>query len=117
MTVIISGNTDSGKLLITLVSAFTVTKPTSVTKTTDAAFSVKVAPKSATYSGSLVVKIKNGAKGTWSDVTGSPFSGSQPFNVPVKGADFVKSDTLFYTFTAAVGNYSEIYSASVIASK
>ena len=117
VTVIISGNTDSGKLLITLGSAFTVTKPASVTKTTDAAFSVKVAPKSAAYTGNLVVKVKNGAKGTWSEAIGSPFSGVQPFSVPVKGADFVKSDTLFYTFTAAVGNYSEVYSTSVIVSK
>ena len=117
VTVIISGNTDSGKLLVTLVSAFTVTKPANVTKTTDAAFSVKVAPKNSTYSGNLVVKVKNGAKGTWTDASGSPFSGTQPYSVPVKGADFVKSDTLFYTFTATAGNYSEVYSTSVIASK
>jgi len=118
VTVIISGNTDSGKLRMDLISAFTVTKPATVTRaTTEAFFNVKVDPKNVTYAGNLVAKRKNGAKGAWVDVTGTPFSGTQPFNIPIKGTDFAASDTLFYTFTAAVGNYSEVYSTSVVASK
>lgn len=105
VTVEISGKTDSGELKnVTLKSAFNVTQSAS-------AFAVKVEPVKSPYTGSVIAKYKVGVNGTLKDVTGSPFSGTQPYSIPMMG---VSKDTVYYSFNAAVGSLTEEYKTSVV---
>jgi hypothetical protein len=123
VTVVFNGATDFGKVTVTMVSATTVSKPkVSATKEIDIArtsetanFYITVVPKAAAYSGNLVVKKKNGVKNPWVSVTGSPFSGAQPFLVPISGNDFaVGKDTMYYQFTTVSGTYSDVIESKII---
>jgi hypothetical protein len=115
VTVIFAGDNDYGSLKVTLVNALVVTKPKVTGKEVDVArtaetayFNATVTPKSAAYDGTLVVTMKNGKNATPVTVTGSPFSGAQPFLVPISGNDFaVGKDTMFYSFKAASGTYTD----------
>ena len=105
-----------------MVAATTTTKPKVSGKEVDVArtnetafFNVSVSPKSGAYTGTLVAKRKNGKNGTLVDVTGSPFSGTQPFLVPISGTDFAAGkDTMYYTFTATAGSYTDAIDYTVI---
>lgn len=122
VTVIFVGEADYAKQKVDLVFATSTTKPkvsgieVDVARTSETAyFNVTVKPKSATYAGTLVVTRKNGTKATPVTVTGSPFSGVQPFLVPISGSDFaVGKDTMIYEFTATVGTYTDKLTYTVL---
>jgi len=122
VTVAFNGATDGGLCRVTMVPATTVSKPKVGTKEIDIArtsetayFNVTVIPKQAAYSGNLVVQRKNGINSSWVNVAGSPFSGAQPFLVPISGNDFaVGKDTMYYTFTASSGTYTDPVSVKII---
>jgi len=115
VTVVFNGATDYGKVRVDMVPATTVSNPTvstkevAVARTSETAyFNVTVVPKAAAYTGNLVAKRKNGINDAWVAVPGSPFSGTQPFLVPISGADFaVGKDTMYYSFTAVSGSYTD----------
>jgi hypothetical protein len=115
VTVVFNGATDYAKVRVDMVPATTVSKPKVSTKEIDVArtsetayFHVTVDPKSADYAGEMVAKRKNGKNEPWVEVTGSPFSGAQPFLVPISGDDFaVGQDTMYYSFTAESGGYTD----------
>jgi hypothetical protein len=122
VTVTFAGATESAKQRVDMVPATTTTKPKVSGKDVDVArtnetafFNVSVSPKVGTYTGTLVAKMKNGKNGTLVDVAGSPFSGTQPFLVPISGADFAAGkDTMYYTFTATSGSYTDAIDYTVI---
>lgn len=119
VTVTISGETESGIIKqLTLTSAMSTTKPkvggkevTIIRSPEVANMEIKVTPKSETYTGDLTIKRKNGKNGSW---TTSTVSIPQPYLVPVAGSDFVASDTMFYEFTATLGQQSETVSTSIV---
>jgi len=122
VTVVFNGQTDYAKQRVDMVPAITITKPIvsgieiDVARTSETAyFNVRVTPKSAAYAGNMVAKRKNGTSGSWVAVTGSPFSGTQPFLVPISGSDFAAGkDTMFYSFGAALGTYTDEVLSTVI---
>jgi len=122
VTVIFNGTTDYAKARVDMVPAITTSKPIvsgieiDVARTSETAyFNVNVTPKSAAYTGTMIAKRKNGTTGTWVAVTGSPFSGAQPFLVPISGSDFAAGkDTMFYSFGAALGTYTDEVLATII---
>ena len=122
VTVVFAGKTDYAKQRVDMVPATTVSKPkvtgkeVDVARTTETAyFNVTVAPKAGAYSGTLIAKRKNGLKAAWVDVTGTPFSGTQPFLVPISGSDFAAAkDTMYYSFTAKSGSYTDEVASTVI---
>ncbi|MEO5600103.1 MAG: hypothetical protein ABIR06_04175 [Cyclobacteriaceae bacterium] len=115
VTVVFNGATDYAKVRVDMVPATTVSKPKVGTKEIDVArtsetayFTVNVAPKLAAYSGQMIARMKNGKNGTWVAVTGSPFTGTQPFLVPISGNDFaVGKDTMYYSFSATSGGFTD----------
>lgn len=122
VTVTFAGETESAKQRVDMTPATSTTKPRVSGKDVDVArtdetayFNVSVSPKGGTYTGTLTAKRKNGKNDAYVDVAGSPFSGSQPFLVPVSGADFATGkDTMYYTFTATSGTYSDVIEYTVI---
>jgi hypothetical protein len=122
VTVVFNGKTDYAKARVDMVPAIATTKPkvsgviVDVARTAETAFfNVTVSPKLAAYSGTLVAKMKNGTKGTWVPITGSPFTGNQPYLVPISGTDFAAGkDTMFYEFSGAMGGYTDMISTTVI---
>ena len=122
VTVIFAGKTDYAKQRVDMVPAITVSKPMvsgkeiAVARTAETAyFNVTVAPKAATYSGTLIAKMKNGKNAAWVNITGTPFSGTQPFLVPVSGTDFAAAkDTMYYSFSANSGSFTDEVASTVI---
>ena len=122
VTVVFSGKTDYAKQRVDMEFAASTTKPkvgeiaVDVARTPETAyFEVSVDPKASDYAGTLVAKRKSGTGGTWVDVAGSPFSGTQPFMVPISGDDFAADqDTMFYSFVSSVGGYSDEISTTII---
>ena len=122
VTVMFNGVTDYAKSRVDMVPAITSTKPivsgvvVDVARTSEVAyFNVNVMPKEAAFTGNLVAKRKNGTTGTWVTITGSPFSGTQPFMVPISGVDFAAGkDTMFYSFSAVKGAYTDEILSTVI---
>ena len=122
VTVVFNGATDYAKVKVEMAPAIAVSKPivsnieVDVARTSETAyFNVKVMPKSAAYAGSMIAKRKNGTTGAWVPVTGSPFSGTQPFLVPISGSDFAAGlDTMFYSFGATLGTYADEVFTTVI---
>jgi hypothetical protein len=127
VVVAFNGLTDYATQRVTLVAAVTSSKP-AVTKSANsiieldvartaetAFFNVKVTPKSATYTGTLVVTRKNGATAPSVTVTGSPFANAATFLVPITGTDFaVGKDTMIYSFSATMGALTEVLKYTVI---
>lgn len=122
VTVIFNGVTDYAKARVDMVPATTVSKPkvsgkeVDVARTSETAyFNVTVVPKAAVYTGNLVAKRKNGKNNSWVNITGSPFSGTQPFLVSISGNDFAAGkDTMFYSFGASLGTYTDEVLATII---
>ena len=122
VTVVFNGETDYAKQRVDMVPATSTTKPKVSGKDVDVArtaetayFNVKVEPKSGAYTGNLVAQRKNGKNNSWVTVTGSPFSGAQPYLVPISGTDFaVGKDTMYYEFTATSGAYTDKIAYTVI---
>lgn len=122
VTVVFAGKTDYAKQRVDMVAATTVTKPKVTGKEVDVArtaetafFNVSVAPKSGAYAGTLVAKRKNGLKAAWQNVSGTPFSGTQPFLVPISGSDFAAGkDTMYYSFSATSGSYTDEVASTII---
>jgi len=122
VTVVFNGKTEYAKARVDMVPAITTTKPivsgvvVDVARTSEVAyFNVNVMPKESAFTGTLVAKRKNGTTGTWVTITGSPFSGTQPFLVPISGTDFAAGkDTMFYSFSAAKGAYVDEVLSTVI---
>lgn len=122
VTVTFAGKRDAAMQKIEMVPATRVSKPkvgnrdVDIMRTDETAyFHVTVEPKSEEYSGELIVKRKNGRGEEWIDVEGSPFSGEQPFLVPIKGTDFeADKDTMYYSFSASQNSYTDEIETSVI---
>lgn len=122
VTVTFAGSTDHAKQKVEMVYASKTTKPkvggveVDVARTSETAyFNVTIEPKSAAYAGTLVAKRKNGTSSSWENIPGSPFSGTQPFLVPISGADFAAGkDTMFYSFAAASGTYTDEIMSTII---
>jgi hypothetical protein len=122
VTVVFAGKTDYAKQRVDMVPATTVSKPkvsgkeVDVARTSETAFfNVTVAPKLVAYSGTLVAKRKNGLKASWVNVSGTPFSGTQPFLVPISGGDFAAGkDTMYYSFSASSGSYTDEVMSTII---
>lgn len=120
--VIYNGVTDYAKATVEMVPAANSSKPMvngieiDVARTSETAhFNVTVEPKAATYTGGLVAQRKNSSNGSWEDVPGSPFSGTQPFLVPISGDDFaIGKDTMDYRFTSTSGNHTDEIMTSII---
>ena len=114
--------TDYAKARVDMVPATTVSKPKvsgkeiDVARTSETAyFNVTVVPKAGAYTGNLVAKRKNGKNAAWVTVAGSPFTGAQPFLVPISGTDFaVGKDTMYYSFTAVSGSYTDEILTTII---
>lgn len=122
VTVTFSGKTDYAIQKVEMVAATTTTKPqvsgieVSVARNDEIAyFNVSVDPKSGAYAGTLIAKRKNGFHDDYVIVTGSPFSGNQPFLIPISGADFAAGkDTMYYSFIAQKDGYTDEIGTSVI---
>ncbi len=122
VTVIFNGATDYAKVKVDMVPATSVSGPKVSGKEVDVArtletayFNVTVIPKEAAYAGTLSAKRKNGKNAAWVNVTGSPFSGVQPFLVPISGTDFVAGkDTMYYSFTSLSGSYTDEILTTII---
>jgi hypothetical protein len=122
VVVVFSGKTDYAKQRVDMVPAVSVSKPTvngkeiDVARTSEVAYyKVKVEPKAGAYSGTLVAKMKNGVNDPWVEISGSPFSGTQPFMVPIKGTDFAAGkDTMYYSFKSTSGAYTDEVSTKII---
>lgn len=122
VVVTFGGETESAKQRVDMVPATNTTKPRVAGKDVDVArtdetafFNVSVDPKSDSYTGTLTAKRKNGINDVLTDVPGSPFSGTQPFLVPISGADFAADkDTMYYTFLATSGSHTDIIEYSVV---
>lgn len=122
VTVIFAGDTDYAKQKVEMVYASKTTKPkvgsveVNVARNAEKAyFNVTVNPKSGAYAGTLIAKRKNGMNDSWVEITGSPFSGSQPFLVPIAGTDFAAGkDTMYYSFKAQKGSYVDEIQSTII---
>lgn len=122
VTVSFAGETDYALQRVNMVTASSTTKPKVVGIEVDvmrsnetAYFNVSVNPKSGPYAGNLVAKRKNGTNDAWVNVPGSPFSGAQPFLVPISGTDFAaEKDTMYYSFVASQGGYTDEITTSII---
>jgi hypothetical protein len=122
VTVSFAGETDYALQRVDMVTASSTTKPKvgdieiDVMRSSETAyFNVTVEPKSGPYTGTLVAKRKNGVTAAWETVPGSPFSGDQPFLVPISGTDFAADkDTMYYTFEATQSGYTDEIAASII---
>lgn len=122
VTVVFNGATDYAKLKVSMVPATTVSKPQVGTKAIDVArtseiayFNVTIAPMEAAYTGTLVVKMKNGVHAPLMDAPGSPFAMATPILVPISGDNFAAGkDTMYYTFTATKGAYVDVIPYTVI---
>jgi hypothetical protein len=122
VTIIFNGATEYAKGTVTMTPATVVSKPqiedkaVEITRTSEVAFfNVTVDPIEAAYEGELVVQRKNGINDPWEDVPGTPFSGAQPFLVPISGDDFAADkDTMFYLFSSARLSFTEEISTSII---
>lgn len=122
VTVSMAGETDYALQRVNLVTASNTTPPKvgdmeiDVARSDETAyFHVTVEPKSNDYTGTLVAQRKNGMDDDWEEVPGSPFSGDQPFMVPISGTDFeAGKDTMYYTFIATQSGYTDEISTSVI---
>lgn len=122
VTVIFSGVTDYAKARVDMVPATTVSNPKVSTIAVDVArtaevanFNVTVVPKGAAYTGTLIAKRKNGLYDPWVTIPGSPFSGTQPYLVPISGSEFAAGkDTMYYSFTALSGSYTDEIVSTII---
>ena len=122
VTVIFNGVTDYAKARVDMVPATTVSKPkvsgkeVDVARTSETAyFNVTVVTKAGAYAGTLTAKRKNGKNAAYVTVTVSPFTGAQPFLVPISGTDFaVGKDTMYYSFTAVSGSYTDEILTTII---
>ena len=122
VTVIFNGVTDYAKARVEMVPATTVSKPivsgkeVDVARTSETAyFNVTVVPKAGAYAGNLAAKRKNGKNAAWVTVAGSPFTGAQPFLVPISGTDFaVGKDTMYYSFISVSGSYTDEILTTII---
>lgn len=122
VTVTFAGDTDHAKQKVEMVYASKTTKPKvagieiDVARNAETAyFNVTVEPKAGAYAGTLVAKRKNGMNDAWVDIAGSPFSGAQPFLVPIAGTDFAAGkDTMYYSFKAQQGSYVDEIQTTII---
>lgn len=122
VTVVFAGKTDYAKQRVDMIAATTVSKPTVSGKEVDVArtaetayFNVNVSPKAGAYANNLVVKRKNGMHQPWVDVAGTPFTGTQPYLVPISGTDFAADkDTMIYSFSSTSGSYMEEVMSTII---
>jgi len=112
VVVTFNGKTDYVKQTVTMKDATTVSGPSvsstdiEIARTSEVAyFTATVSPASGSFSGSFVVKRKNGTNASWQDVT---TLGTNPFQVPISGDDFATGkDTMFYSFSSKLGSYSD----------
>lgn len=122
VAVTFAGETDYAMKRVDMVTASRTTRPkvaeieVDITRSDETAyFNVTVEPKSGAYTGTLVAKRKNGINDGFVDVSGSPFSGEQPFLVPILGTDFAEGkDTMYYSFIAERGGHTDEIETSVI---
>ena len=120
--VVYNGEMDYAKATVEMIPAAESSKPTvsdieiDVARTSETAyFNVTVKPMAGSYTGELVAQRKNGGNGSWEDVPGSPFTGTQPFLVPISGNDFAAGkDTMDYRFISKSGKYTDEINTTII---
>jgi hypothetical protein len=113
-----AGKTESASVVVTLTSATSVNGPLYNNNSVKvirgagtAYFDINVAPKSAAYTGNVVVQRKNGINAPWVSV-GSFAAISQ---VPISGDDFaVGKDTMYYNFVATSGSNTDNVTVVVV---
>jgi len=113
-----AGKTESALTSLTLAKATSVKGPlyggsaVNIIRNAGAAyFEVTVAPKAASYTGTVTVYSKNGIALPWSSA-----SYAYGTKVPVSGDDFaVGKDTMYYAFVSKVGNYNDTVKMTVFA--
>ena len=132
VTVVFNGATDYAKARIDMVPATVVLSPrvstpagtalslvkiipVDVARTSETAyFWVTVRPKTAGYTYTLDVTRKNGVNEPEVAVVTSVFA-HDTIAVPISGDDFaVDMDTMYYTFTAVSGAYTEVLTSKII---
>ncbi|MEJ7681610.1 MAG: hypothetical protein WKG06_27945 [Segetibacter sp.] len=109
VTVTFAGKTDANLLRVSMINATKISGPkfgdkgVEMMRTADTAFfDIMVQPKLGAYTGSVIVKRKNGANDPWVNVGTGSFSTMS--KVPVSGNDFaVGKDTMYYSFVAQQG--------------
>lgn len=122
VTVTFAGDTEYALQRVDMTTATSTTKPMVAGVEVDVArnnevayFNVTVSPKMNAYTGTLTVQRKNGVNETFVDMPGSPFSGTQPFLVPISGTDFAAGkDTMYYKFIAQQSGYTDVIETNVI---
>ena len=113
-----AGKTESASLVVTLTPATSVTGPSYNNNSVkvirgagSAYFDINVAPKSAAYTGNVIVRRKNGTNEPWVNV-GSFAAISQ---VPISGDDFaIGKDTMYYNFVATSGSNTDDVTVVVV---
>ena len=113
-----AGKTESASVVVTLTPATSVTGPEYngnsvklIRGAGTAYLDINVSPKSAPYTGNVVVQRKNGMNDPWKSV-GSFAAVSQ---VPVSGDDFaVGKDTMYYNFVATSGSNTDNVTVVVV---
>ena len=78
-------------------------------------FTYKVSPKSSA-SVSVKVETKVGENGTFSTLKTKAYD-TDDLNIPLKGSDYAKNDTVFVKLTATAGSFSESVSSSIVISE
>lgn len=119
VTVTFAGKTDAAKLTVNMVQATSVGslqfggKEVNLIRSAGTAFlDVKVQPKLGAYAGTVTVRRKNGANEPWVNVGNFAASAS----IPVTGNDFAADkDTMYYSFTAKQGIYTDEITTKIIA--
>lgn len=118
VTVTFSGKTESASIVITLTQATTVSNPEYNGKSVNvirgagtAFFDINVNPKLGAYTGSVIVKRKNGINDPWMNV--GNFAAIS--KVPVSGDDFAAGkDTMYYSFVSQLNTFVDSVNIQVI---
>jgi hypothetical protein len=113
------GETDYVQKTVSMADATTVSGPAvsgtsiDIARTSEVAyFTATVDPSADSFSGNFVVKRKNGTSDSWQTVT---TSGTNPYLIPISGSEFATGkDTMFYTFTATQGSYTDEIAETII---
>lgn len=122
VTVTFGGKTDAIQLRVDMTRAMTIEGPefenkeiTLVRTPETAFFEVNVQPKLNVFTGSVIVKRKNGTNAAWENVGSGPFT--SPAMVPLSGDDFAPGkDTVYYSFVARQGSFADSSTVQVIVS-
>src|SRR5699024_10848091 len=115
-----SGKTASGQVEVKMEQATNVSGPEYEGKEIDlmrgageAFFNIDAETHSGSYTGQLIVKMKNGENEPWSDVGNGSFP--LPTKISISGNDFAQGkDTMFYSFVVKNGEFVDSVTQEVV---